>query len=914
LAKTLKKFLITTAIILIGAAGYLFYEFWYKKESLQLWSVIPANASLVYESNELIETWSKLEDIEGWKNLSNINSFNPISRGIHFIDSLVGSRDIFNKLVGRNQALISLHIISKDAFDFLYTLEARNIESHSIISEALDHLKDSGLTSSSRTYQGHSLSELSDGKNIFTFIFYKGFFIGSFTPFLVEDVIRTIDSGGSGSFAATHEKLFSLVKLENDAGNLYINSAEIGSLISIFSKESSNRTSFNDIAHSTLLDLAISDDGLSLSGFTLDANTDSFLGTFNNNPASALSLANLVPLRTAVLYHLTASNNQSWYNSLNQYWRNYQMDIINQQDSIRLKYDIDIASFFNWMGSEKAVAILETAEFNSPDMLVFLETTDPIEVLKHMNRYAEYVSIISRDSVYTESYDGITIHQLNENEFPRMLIGEIANGFDDSFYLIYGNYLVISNNIGTLKRWYDDVMSENTWGKSIRVNRFLESTLQEANFSFYFNTVRSWNLIKSKLSPKWATFVEQNSTPLKRFEMGAVQYSYIDNKYYTNVVLHLPESLVTNVPSGFQSISSVEFPFPLTSKPHIVRNHNNRNFETLVQDSENNVYLISQNGEVLWHDSIRSQITSDIHQVDFYKNNKLQYLFASENALHLIDRNGDYVPPFPISLKSDLKVLHLSAIDYDGSKNYRFMVATQKGDIYLYDKEGKNLDGWNPRNLDKSIAFPGSHIRIRTRDRMLAIQTNGIINLFSRNGDMANGFPIDLKGSTNSPVYLKIGTNFDNSNLTTITTEGEIVSVSLGGKILLREQLYKPTKETQFFMLPDAQDQSYVFIRKDNNQLAVLDMQGKIIFEKNYLSSNNLQWQYYNFGGGKEIIIIIDPDQEFAYLYDKSGNLINYQPLESSFTMGLLYFARTDKLRLYKTFGFEFSILEFEYR
>ncbi|MDA0196698.1 MAG: DUF3352 domain-containing protein [Bacteroidetes bacterium] len=910
----MKKFLITTVIIISGAAGYFFYEFWFKKESLQLWSVIPAKASLVYESNNIIETWSQLQDVVGWKNLSSINSFPEITKGIHFIDSLVGSSDKFNKLVSQNQVLISLHIISKDAFDFLFTLEARNIESHSIISEAIEQLKDSGLTSSSRTYQGHSLSELRDGKDIFTFIFYKNYFIGSFTPFLVEDVIRTIDSGGSASFSAAHQKLYSLVKLENDAGNLYINSAEIGSFINIFSNQLSKGTDFNDIALSTFLDLAISDNGLSFSGFTLDANADSFLGTFNNNPASVVSISSLVPLRTAIMYHLTASNQQAWQASVRKYWLNNQMELINQQDSIKLQYDIDIASFSQWMGPEKAVAILESAEFMTPDMLVFVETTNPDEALKQMNRYAEALSKVSLDTVYIETYDEITIHQLNENEFPRMLLGEIANGFNDSFYLIYGNYLVISNNIGTLKRWYDDVLAENTWGKSIRVNRFLESTLQEANLSIYLNTIRSWDLIKSRLSPKWAAFVEQNSAPLKRFEMGAIQYSYIDNKYYTNVALHLPESPSTNVPSGFQSISSVEFPFPLTSKPHIVRNHNDRNFEALVQDTENNLYLLSQNSKVLWHNSIGVQITSDVHQVDFYKNNKLQYLFATENMLHLIDRNGDYVPPFPISLKPDLKVLHFSVIDYDGSKNYRFMVATHQGDIYLYDKDGNNLDGWSPRNLDKPTVFPGSHIRIRTRDRLLAIQKNGIINLFARNGDMAKGFPIDLKGSTESPVYLKIGSNFDNSNLTTITTGGEIVSVSLGGKILRREQLYKPSKETQFFMLPDAQDQSYLFIRKDNNQLSVLDMKGQVIFEKNYLSSDNLQWQYYNFGGGKEIIIIIDKDQEFTYLYNRSGNLINYQPLESSFPMGLLYFARTDKMRLYKTFGSEFSILEFEYR
>ena len=43
-------------------------------------------------------------------------------------------------------------------------------------------------------------------------------------------------------------------------------------------------------------------------------------------------------------------------------------------------------------------------------------------------------------------------------------------------------------------------------------------------------------------------------------------------------------------------------------------------------------------GKVLWKIPVGDQITSDILQVDFFNNNKLQYIFTTRNAIHIIDR------------------------------------------------------------------------------------------------------------------------------------------------------------------------------------------------------------------------------------------------------------------------------------
>ncbi len=62
---------------------------------------------------------------------------------------------------------------------------------------------------------------------------------------------------------------------------------------------------------------------------------------------------------------------------------------------------------------------------------------------------------------------------------------------------------------------------------------------------------------------------------------------------------------------------------------------------------KNNIYLINSAGRILWKINIPEKIISEIYQIDFYKNNKLQLLFNTKNHVYLIDRNGNFTDGYP---------------------------------------------------------------------------------------------------------------------------------------------------------------------------------------------------------------------------------------------------------------------------
>jgi hypothetical protein len=569
--------------------------------------------------------------------------------------------------------------------------------------------------------------------------------------------------------------------------------------------------------------------------------------------------------------------------------------------------------FYQFMEGENAVAVLSSSATAQTDKLLFIKTTEINEALSEINKLSEEAAQANGDTLYYETYADKEIRELAIEEFPQWLLGKNYAGFQQSFFTTFDDYLLISNNIQNIKNLIVDIETESTWGRSILQNQFIESTLQDANLSVYINTPRAWDMLRKNLSPKWKTFFEENPTQLKAMELLALQFSSEQNKFYTNIEVQYRKSKVTKSLNYFDVAQKVNIGVPIISKPHVVKNHDSGALEVLVQDSTNALHLISANGQILWTEELPGPIQGEVYQIDFYKNQKLQYVFATPFQIHILDRNGNGVEKYPLEFNRESPIEYFNVVDYDKSKNYRFMVSSREGNVYLFTKEGNLLEGWNPRTLPDRLATIPQHIRVRSKDFMIAMQENGMVNLMNRRGEMKPGFPLNINDRISNNLFFEVGNNFDQTNLVTITQGGEVAKVSFTGKISAKQQLYKPTKETTFKLVPDALQRTYIIGRQDLNRVSILDREGKLLFDKDYLSQEDMKVQYYNFGVSKEIIVITDSVQGFSYIYDTSGNLVNRQPLESEHEVGVLYYESDSKFLIYSCYQNTFRIVSFEY-
>ena len=896
----MKKFLIVISFLLLAGAGYFTYEKWVKHSNLSLWSFVPSDAALVIEA-DVKEDISKLESYPLWNIITNSSGFKNFREGLTFLDSINGKGG-FTAIFDKAPTLTSAHKVSNTGIDFLFIVELQNISQNTFTNAAIGRLQKSGLRFKTRSYNDFKISEISNEGKTLTFIFYKNFFLASFTPYLVEDAIRAISDSDILSFKEKFETIDESDVF--DGLKLYANFERIPELIGTFSNEKPALSLLSG-SYSTSIDSTM----IQVSGFT-DFSSGWF-GTHVDQP-STFDMAEIVPENTAYFLHITSSTFVDWKTRNMAHLRSSNPAARILQDSLKQHYDFHSDQVFDLLDSEIGIANLESSRAGDQQKLIILEVKDIQESLNFFSRFTERIARARGDSVYTEPYSENEIRFLPVQNFPSAILGKLAGNFEQCFYMNYKNYLIFSNDLQRLKDLIQSIQDENTWGKSIRMNDFLERTNNAANVSLYVNVPRSWATMIDNLKMEWVEHFKKNASTYQSVELLAFQFSYLDGRLFTNYTMTQPLTKPKNIPKS-RPDDGIRFVSQLISKPHLLKTHSHRNFDMIVQDSSYAIYYMDPSQNALWTEELDGPIQGKIHPIDYYKNGKIQYLMATNQSVYILDRTGAAIPGFPKKLPSSAKIAHLNLIDYDLSRNYRIGVTDTDGNIYLTNKDLKLLDGWNPKTFDRNAVKPLQHFRLGGRDLMLSIQENGVINVLNRRGEFQRGFPFDTKQSLHKNYFVRSSNSPSNSSLTVISEGGELIEMNLEGDVIKRDQLIKTSPEATFQLIPDTGKDAFIIVRKEGDSYEVLDDTGNLLFQKNYLSQGPILIQYYQFGAGRDLIIFVDKSNRSLYIYDKSGNLITGSPLNSEHEVSLIYSGSKRAFQVFSTSGSNLERYSFNY-
>ncbi len=903
---------------LLAVGAYLLYQKWCEEPDVNPWDLVPDTAVMVYESKNTVSSWNTLLETTLWENLSTIPSFAKAKKSFELLDSISGKKGSIDKLLTGKSFLTSIHLVSKNEFDFLYYVNVDDAARQSIAFDMLKSFQKGGaVRSMERKYLGMSIHELSDKNKDYTFsyIIKDNHLIGSFTPFLVEDVIRLAEGEVNRGFKAKHAPLFKVEQLKNDEGDLYVDFKNLNTYFEAY-VDPTHRASIKGVksfASSSFLDISLNNNLLLMNGFSITGEEDLpyFVKSFEGQKPGKIGVKYYMPRATAFMYHTTFSDPISWHGQVQRYWSNYDKKQLQAFRQLKTKNSFDADKFLNWINGEIALVVSESSKLDKSNRFILFKAGDVNEALNQFNTLAEKALGNSGDTLYYETFAGVNIKELNIKEFPSKVLGPMYQGFEQCFYSVIDEYVILGSSIEAIKALVNDMEAENTWGKSVQQNQFLESTLQEANISLMFNVNRVWGSLNTHFNPSWRKFFDNYAGQFKHFELGSVQFSNIDGNYYTSLALKHDDK-VQEV-ATFKQTSEEQATYleaASITKPFVVRNHIDNSLEVVVQDSITNLYLIGRGGRVLWKDSIGESLVGQVHQVDYFKNGKLQYFFATKHAMHIIDRKGRYVEGYPIAMDK-VDIAHAAVIDYDNSKRYRFLLADRYGALYMFDKTGKNLKGWQPLQLKGRLGAEPFHIRVRGKDCIVALEESGRVNIMNRRGEVLKGFPMKLAGKTSSGLYVDIGSDFKNTIFHTVSDEGLLMKFNLHGEVAEKVQLYKPDRETNFSLVRESLGKTFVIIRQSPDRLSVLNAKEEVLLEKDYLSGDIRDVQYYNFGSGGDIFAVTDKIQEFTYLYDNQGKLVNVRPFNSGFLIGLIYSERTKKFKMYHVYDRSVAIQSF---
>ncbi|MDJ1482158.1 hypothetical protein QNI16_16765 [Cytophagaceae bacterium YF14B1] len=891
-----RKYLLAIAgIVIVGIVGFGAYQWWLSRQLSPAWVAVPIHSLLVVEADNPLNVVSDWKKNDIGQQIQSLPYFQTLLSRLNTLQKYPESKNILLK----KKILISLHVTTRNEFDYVFYIPLSDREKESTQKLIQQFRSNTGFRTDTRTFGDYQITDITDqsSRQSFSFIFTDDLLIGSYTSFLVEDVIRKLNEGTVNR--DTQWNNWNKVALMSKGPlQVYANLSVTPRFVQLFTNYSSDAGFLPTLGLFANLELTQDKNSIHLKGNTHlnpKSNQINYLTMFQEQEAQPVSCLSMIPNQTAILYHWTFSKPQLYFK------KHYQYD--------SLYHSISRPRYFSWVANEMALAIVETTG-SQPDRLLCVRTNDVSNAAKQLREVAIQYDEGNEKSSYQEKYKGAAIHQIYKPEFPSSVFGNEVNGFSQCFYIIINQYVVFGNSVQSLKNLLDIRETGDVWSQSA-IKRNLFKSEHSAHFTIQIDVSHAWSLFYQKAAPHWQQIMQQYSSSLKDFEhltMGF--YSEQSNTFETEITAHYrSKPIASSVANTFFVSWKTKADTLLRMSPILVRSHINHSREVILQDAANRMYLVNQSGQILWRKWMDSPIQSEIYQIDYLKNNKLQYLFTTNHQLHILDRNGSPVAPFPIKIPATTNLHTLSMVDYDGNKEYRFLVSDMLGNLYMYDKAGAILEGWNPLHTGYRLECTPQHVRIQDKDYFVILQANGKLTLLNRRGQVYPGFPVDLKARTESRFLVETGLSPEQTHIVIVTKEGEIIYTDFTGKITTRKQLYHTSGNNVFRMCLEPKHKDWVIARLENRTIAILDKEGQSLFETAANLSDNNEIQYYNFGAGLRIVAITNPVAKSTTLYTITGSVIGKTPIHSSSPIAAVYVDAYDKLLVYHTIDRQIEVL-----
>ncbi|WP_298498227.1 DUF3352 domain-containing protein [uncultured Algibacter sp.] len=414
-----------------------------------------------------------------------------------------------------------------------------------------------------------------------------------------------------------------------------------------------------------------------------------------------------------------------------------------------------------------------------------------------------------------------------------------------NLYCVLDDFIVFADDIEMLQNIIANYQNKTTLGnKSYYYD--VKEKLSDASSLLQITNASTLNTILNK---NLKTNVNHN---LKEYNTSAIQFIYDNNFAHVNGIIKKNKTKTT-----LNSISeelNIKLDKAILNTPQFVKNHITKQKEIVVQDVNNNLYLISNNGKILWKKELQGPILGTIEQIDIYKNGRLQLAFATPHKVYVLDRNGKEVKPFTLNFNDEI-TQPLAVFDYDNRKKYRLLV-TQGKNVLMYDVNGKIVKGFSFKSANSPINSLPKHFRIGNKD-YIALKTNNKLYILDRLGKV-RVTPKQSLTYSNKPVFLY------NNTFTTTTSTGDLVYIDSKGNVA--------TKKLNLTKNHHIETTSKTFVAQNENKLTIKNKTTELDFG----DYSNPKIFYIN---NKIYVSTTDLQSHKVYLFDSQSKLLPNFPV-----------------------------------
>ncbi|MDX1470214.1 MAG: hypothetical protein R3213_01860 [Flavobacteriaceae bacterium] len=318
-----------------------------------------------------------------------------------------------------------------------------------------------------------------------------------------------------------------------------------------------------------------------------------------------------------------------------------------------------------------------------------------------------------------ESFRDLEIHELTT---PMNYLTSLVSKMEFQYCVRIGDFLVFSEKDEFLKKIIVDYQNGQTLINSSQFEGLMTSLSDESSIFLYYNSNGLKDLFIKNLG---------DVSDFESFDKESAAAQFIIDNGFAHVNMVWSES---NAPIQNKSISE-EFQFTLDSEvlidPQFVENQSNKSRDIVVQDINNILYLIDNQGKLLFKKQLDGKIMGSVEEMDSFNNGRKQLVFNTSRTLYVVSREGEDVKNFPKKFRDQI-TQPVSLFDYDNNKRYRLLV-TQGRELLMLDKNGNKVNGFKFEKANGEIITQPQHFRLGNKDYIVFAENNKL-RILSRTG------------------------------------------------------------------------------------------------------------------------------------------------------------------------------------
>ena len=850
---------------------------------------IPDNAGIIFETKDIGEFIEVLQAnnvllAEAEKS----ESLNRLIAEFNYTANLYETNKDFRKLLKGKEFIISVHQTQQYEASKLF-VSPMTKNDYGKLKKVLNELYPEANNKEITKYDATIVNFVLQNNPEYAFFIshYNDMFIMSFNNVLMQRSLRALKSTAS---MENNEDFIEMSRLTGKTGHrIFINYENLPKVISKHLHNRTNTVDFiKNFAGITGLEIDINNDEIQLDGYTTAKNKNKYLNIFNKQKPGENDLLNRLPYYTSSFIIMNIGDGKDFKNKYEVHLsdfnklKSYRRDLNNWYKNNQKGKS---TNFFECISGELALVSLAKTSDQDNMQLIFAEISDRQKCNEFLNANA-----LSNDtSAYTISAGAkqFKAYPFNNNHFFATAFGEVFSATEPKAAAVSDDYLIFAESAAVLESFMEDYVKKSP----ISENDFIRSFNRESNIFIYTDIYKSYTVYKKYLNEHGKEQITADKNFWRKISGPGIQFLADSEPIYTTLKIK-PQMKSSG---KLQSEWECSLDSPPVSKPFVVKNHDTGENEIFIQSQSNTVYLINNKGVILWKKIIDAPIISELFQIDYYKNNKLQLLFNTQNSIHLIDRNGNNTADYPIEFKHKA-TNGISVFDYDDNKDYRIFFAAENNGVYLLDKTGSTVNGWNFDKTENPVKQSVQYFRYEGRDYVCFFDNNKLY-ITNRRGEIRISPDADFPIAKNTEIFFegKTETSFPRFVLT--DPAGSIYFVYLDGKV--KRMKIEARSAGHYFMYENISGDDYPeFIYADEKTLTAFNRKNEQVFKLNLPDEITHRLYTYRFSSTDIQLGVITGDANKVYLIDNKGEIQNGFPVYGNTPFSIRTFSGNDHFSL----------------